>query len=213
MSSATSLSGVSNAVKLELYGLFKLLTVAPTPNTQRPSFFDMTGRTKWDAWAQASKDYDRRLPDAETRYLDIARDLGWKEGVSATQDEREDASSSEEQSEEGGGGSGMGIMVSTLMPATVEETSTSELHRLVVGGDANVLHDYVTTMSGTEVNERDEFGYTALHLAADRGNIVAIRALLAKGADRHLKDPDDFTALELANIAGHEDIAVLLNEH
>jgi diazepam-binding inhibitor (GABA receptor modulating acyl-CoA-binding protein) len=47
---AASQSGsLDSDALLRLYGLFKQAT-AGTCNTQRPSFFDRRGRTKWDAW-------------------------------------------------------------------------------------------------------------------------------------------------------------------
>jgi len=62
-----------------------------------------------------------------------------------------------------------------------------------------------------DLNARDEFKYTALHLAADRGNVKIVKLLLEKGADQILKDPDNLTALELAETAGHEDVVKLLS--
>ena len=74
-------------------------------------------------------------------------------------------------------------------------------------------------------------GYTPLHLACDRGNLAVVEVLLKHGADRNLKasrsfiyhsrvcahrhpmqDPDELTALELAETCGHEDIANLLKD-
>ncbi|EEB98432.1 hypothetical protein MPER_02059, partial [Moniliophthora perniciosa FA553] len=80
LSNASSLNKVSNDIKLELYGLYKWLTASPSPNTSRPSFFDLTGRAKWDAWNTAGLKF-KDGAEAEKRYLQIARDLGWKEGV------------------------------------------------------------------------------------------------------------------------------------
>ncbi|WVR09178.1 hypothetical protein IAU60_006240 [Kwoniella sp. DSM 27419] len=53
-------------------------------------------------------------------------------------------------------------------------------------------------------------GYTALHLAADRGYAEMVEYLLRAGADRHLKDEDDQTALALAEISGRTEIVALL---
>lgn len=72
-------------------------------------------------------------------------------------------------------------------------------------------------------------GYTALHLACDRGNLAVVELLLKHGADRTLKascplmwfpricaqlyliqDPDELTALELAETCGHDEIVKAL---
>ncbi|KAI0067813.1 ankyrin [Artomyces pyxidatus] len=208
LSNASSLSQVSSSVKLELYGLFKSLTVSPTPNTSRPSFFDMTARAKWDAWALAGKDYGERLADAEKKYLEIARTLGWKEGaipgVADETDETVDGHS--------GGGVGLGNSVSVMSAPDEESASSSHLHDLAVRDDAQLLSDFLNGKSDPEidVNAKDEYGYTALHLASDRGNRAAVEVLLKAGADKSQQDVDGYTAVELAKIAGHSDIVALL---
>lgn len=69
-------------------------------------------------------------------------------------------------------------------------------------------------------------GYTALHLASDRGHIAVVKLLLERGANPSLKvsllftmvgasltleqDADDLTAVELARVSEHDDIARLL---
>jgi ankyrin repeat protein len=74
-------------------------------------------------------------------------------------------------------------------------------------------------------------GYTALHLAADRGNTATVELLLKHGADKTLKvstlpavyiaciisifftkkDADGYTAADLAGIAQRPDIVALLD--
>lgn len=73
-------------------------------------------------------------------------------------------------------------------------------------------------------------GYTPLHLACDRGHLPVVRLLLTKEVELDVKvrrplmicslhlsleivqDPDEFTAVELARIAEHQDIVALLEE-
>ncbi|KAF9076182.1 ankyrin repeat-containing domain protein [Rhodocollybia butyracea] len=218
LSNAPSLAKVSNAVKLELYGLFKWLTVAHKPNTARPSIFDMTGRAKWDAWDNISKRYNNGA-DAENRYLEIARDLGWQQGVpgnseSQTMPEDDSAwdsesSSNQSKSREKGSGVGMGVSVSSM--AAPETDFDNTMHGLAIAGDPNKLETLISLDSDVDLNAFDEFGYTPLHLACDRGNTEIVRLLLAKGADSSIKDSDEMTPLELAQTSGHEDIAQLLS--
>jgi len=206
LSSASSLTQVSNSVKLELYGLFKVLTVAPSPNTDRPSFFDISGRAKWDAWMLASKTYEGRPSGAEQRYLDVARSLGWAECATAVTDE------TEEQVEESGGGTGMGVSVSVVSPPSPDEEAATSggLHGYAMGGDVTATSAFLRDSEGLDINALDEYGYTALHLAADRGNIATVELLLQHDADKTLKDTDGYTAADLATIAQRPDIVALL---
>ncbi|KAI9462467.1 ankyrin [Lactarius psammicola] len=214
LSNASSLTRVSNSVKLELYGLFKLLTVATSPNTSRPSFFEIAGRAKWDAWALAAETYEGCPSDAENRYLDIARSLGWKEGSSAATPAPAPAASDDEteegQEERGGsgGGTGMGISVSVMSPPTLDDSSG--LHGHAMRNDVAAVSAFLSANQGTDINVRDEYGYTALHLAADRGNAATVEFLLEQGADKTLKDTDGYTATDLATIAQRHDIVALL---
>ncbi|KAI6129238.1 acyl CoA binding protein-domain-containing protein [Pisolithus croceorrhizus] len=221
LSRASSLSSVPNSTKLELYGLYKFLTVSPLPQTSRPSLFDMTGRAKWDAWSNTAKTYNDRKGDAEKRYLDIARELGWIPGDAGTQvkSPSDQTSSSEVWDDELGmtvsGSSnnhgGMGTMVSALArPADQDGAET--LHKLAIEGGADKISRFIETHPLLDINERDEFGYTALHLACDRGNLPTAKVLLEHGGDPLLKDPDNLIAAELAEIAGHDKLSALLRQ-
>ncbi|MGZ6125643.1 MAG: ankyrin repeat domain-containing protein [Myxococcales bacterium] len=72
-------------------------------------------------------------------------------------------------------------------------------------GAANVLLG-----RGAEVNARQAEGVTALHEAAQNGDVVSIRMLLDAGADASAALPDGRTALDLARAAKHADAARLL---
>ena len=140
------------------YGLFKLLTVAPSPNTTRPSFFDISGRAKWDAWKLASETYEGRPSEAEQRYLDIATDLGWKEGapaaVAVTSETEERATA-----ERGGGGSGMGVSVSVMSPPQEDEESATGLHAYAMREDVAAMSAFLEAGAGEglDIDARDEY--------------------------------------------------------
>lgn len=216
LSNAPALTPVSNAIKLELYGLFKFLTVSHSPNTSRPSIFDFTGRAKWDAWNAAGQKYGDRGVDAECRYLDIASGLGWAEDMSLEDfedqedddddiwDKPSDASNTLKSGEDG-----IGNVVSTMMHDE-DDGSKSRIINLVVDGDVQGVVSYLDGHPDMDVNEVDENGYTPLHLACDRGNAEMVKLLLSRGADMNMKDADELTALELAEISGHDDIVTVL---
>jgi ankyrin repeat protein len=65
---------------------------------------------------------------------------------------------------------------------------------------------------GVEVNQRDEYGSTALHWAAQHGSVEMVKVLLSRGADVHLKDKAGEDAIYLAADNGNAEIVQLLTE-
>ena len=61
---------------------------------------------------------------------------------------------------------------------------------------------------GTDVNSVDNEGYSALHAAAENGYLEVVKYLVEKGADVQYKA--QYTALELAEMAGNNDVVVYL---
>ncbi|KAG0625599.1 hypothetical protein M758_2G067400 [Ceratodon purpureus] len=55
----------SDADLLILYGLFKVATVGKV-DTDRPAFFDMKGKSKWDAWKKVE---DKSPEEAKKDYI------------------------------------------------------------------------------------------------------------------------------------------------
>ncbi|KAJ7932493.1 ankyrin repeat-containing domain protein [Mycena leptocephala] len=216
LSNASSIPNVPSAVKLELYGLFKYVTVSSLPASQRPSIFDFTGRAKWDAWTAAGNTYSTKA-DAEIRYLEIAQSLGWTEGVvlpettTASQSENiwDSDDDVKEPTKRSGETGGFGSSVSSM--ARPEDESDASLHGLAISNDLQGLVSLLQEDPDVNLDARDDFGYTPLHLAADRGHLSIVQFLLEKGADRTIKDEDDLSAVELAHAAGHERIVQLLN--
>ncbi|KAF7306841.1 Acyl-binding protein [Mycena indigotica] len=155
----------------------------------------MTGRAKWDAWTNTGGAVTSKA-EAEARYVAIAESLGWKGPFG------EDNNWDNEDS--GGGGSGMGTAVSAM--ARPEAVQDNSLHGLAVANRADELA--LLWMGQASTGTRDEFGYTALHLAADRGHTLVVQLLLQRGADRNIQDEDGLTAAELAEAAGHDGICL-----
>jgi acyl-CoA-binding protein len=61
----------SDETMLQLYGLYKQATVGDV-NTDRPSFWDLVGKAKWDSWDSYK---GLSMDDAKTRYTDLVQHL------------------------------------------------------------------------------------------------------------------------------------------
>ena len=61
---------------------------------------------------------------------------------------------------------------------------------------------------GLDPNQTDEEGYSALHAAAENGYLEVVQLLMNRGADIYHKA--EYTALQLAEMADHQDIIVYL---
>ncbi|GJN91080.1 hypothetical protein Rhopal_004095-T1 [Rhodotorula paludigena] len=206
---ASSSTPTSTEVKLRLYALYKVATVSNRPQSSRPGLLDFSGRAKWDAWDKlgrrdefAGLEEGERRDRAERAYVDEARKLDF----AAEGDERDPAAVELPVKKE------QMVAVSTMGTDFVDEAPPSRLHELAIAGDAGALEAFLAGEGrGADINERDSYGYTPLHLATDRGHAPVVKVLLEAGADRALADEDGNTALDLARLAEHDDLVALLS--
>ena len=128
------------------------------PNTSRPSVFDMTGRAKWDAWAAAGNRYNAAV-DAENRYLEIARNLGWSESVGNEQKPPTDVDlehlSDEDDVPANASSAGLGLSVSRM--ARPDVPADKSLHGLVLACDVPGLLSLLDGHSNLDLNALDEY--------------------------------------------------------
>lgn len=61
---------------------------------------------------------------------------------------------------------------------------------------------------GIDPNQADDEGYSALHAAAENNHLNIVKLLVSKGASVNHKSP--YTALELAEMADHQEIMAYL---
>lgn len=139
-----------------------MVTTSQSPNTSRPSIFDLTGRAKWDAWDKASKEFaGKSLEEVQQRYLDVCSSLGWEPALnvdpSTTEDDEEpiDWSTPYEPDKGNGDHNGMGNSVSVL-ETDEEEIDATTIHGLAVLGDVGKLETFLD-LSPDSVNEFDEY--------------------------------------------------------
>ncbi|KAG9047917.1 hypothetical protein FS842_000532 [Serendipita sp. 407] len=219
VTSSSQLKNLSNNTKLELYALYKMITVSRHPNVTKPSIFDMTGRAKWDAWDKAGKEYSQvDTGTLQEKYLDRCKELGWVPSASTTtlnkqveptrvalQEENLDSIDWDAPDDQLGGqkrsDKSMGKNVSVLQEEDVEIDPKTP-HGLAILGDEGRL-ETLLQLGGVDINQRDEFGYTALHLAADRGNVGVVKLLIARGADPSIQVRGYPRPLSLDGLGGY----------
>ena len=92
----------------------------------------------------------------------------------------------------------------------VERTGVNLLHWAAITNRADVIPELAK--AGVDINGIDEHGYTPLMYAAtiDFGDTATLRALLAAGADRRVKNGAGRTALQQARRLGNEQLAKAL---
>lgn len=87
-----------------------------------------------------------------------------------------------------------------------ESSGINLLHWATITNRAAVIP--VLAKAGVHINATDDFGYTPLMYAAtiDQGDAEALKALLAAGADRSIRNDEGRTALEQARRFKHSDL-------
>ena len=76
----------------------------------------------------------------------------------------------------------------------------TSLHYAAYYGHKNVAKLLID--NGSDVNVKDEYGWTPLHSAAIKGDLETVQALLKAGADMTAKDKKGRTSLHSAAIYG-----------
>ena len=133
---------------VQLYALYKYVTVGPKPLTSRPSIFDMTGRAKWDAWISIADKHGFTAPaQAEARYLELCKEHGWVPDappIYIEQLEEEEEGDIDWDAPDGpgarpAGAGGMANAVSVLQQEEEEPLDLNTLHGAVLAGDLERL--------------------------------------------------------------------------
>ncbi|EXS28718.1 ankyrin repeat domain-containing protein [Acinetobacter sp. 826659] len=93
------------------------------------------------------------------------------------------------------------------LPEDNEELSLPELVYWASLGDLDQVEQLL--LEGQDPNQADDEGYSALQAAAENDHLEIVQLLIEKGA--HVTYKSEYTALELAEMAGNADVVEYLN--
>ncbi len=95
-------------------------------------------------------------------------------------------------------------------PTAAEAAQYSGLHAAAYRGDVAAINDLLGKKS--DLNARDAYGRTPLHVATHARKVEAARALIKAGANTALLERDRYDAVTIASVADDEDtLRVLLS--
>ena len=85
------------------------------------------------------------------------------------------------------------------------------LQRAAAAGRVDIVEELLT--AGQDLNQQNELGQTALHVACSVGNVAVASVLLQRGAEAGMRDFRHETALIKAAKGGHDGIIELFLQH
>jgi len=173
---------------LYFYARYKQATVGLC-NTPKPSFYQLTEKSKWNAWnelgemgrVEAQLQYIQRLTEIEPTWLE-------KDATDPTEG---------------------WVSVSSPLKEAPLTPGTETVWDLVKEGCVESL----TQLPLNLTSFTDQDGLTLLHWAADRGHTEVVRLLLNRDKDLlDMQDMDGQTALHYAASCGHQELVAVLIE-
>ena len=103
-----------------------------------------------------------------------------------------------------------GVLVGCATTQSPEALSTRapaiSIRQAAWDGDIKAVKQHLA--AGVDVDEKDLYGETSLHYAADKGHKEIVELLIANGADVNVKEKD--TPMHKAAMNGHKEIIELL---
>jgi len=108
-----------------------------------------------------------------------------------------------------------GLITLLLLPVLLiscarPEPPTINLYRAVHAGNLDQIKRHIEY--GTDLNQTDPEGRTALHFAAESGRMIISELLVKNGAQMDIRDSEGRTPLETALLSGKTKVADLLLE-
>ena len=212
------LSRLPQINQLDYYGLFKQGTLGDCSVHQSspPPAADLVATTKYRAWLKF-QGMDRMT--AMQTYIDKAVHYQFIHNISDGEDD---------ENYELEGDAVIDSMCLDIKPSTLTneyddkaalelEDSHYPLHAVAREGQLDALitlllrdETHSAKESSHNANAPDDSGQTPLHLAADRGHIQCMKALVLAGADINSVDNDGISVLQAGVISGDSDCCRLL---
>ena len=198
---AASFTGVTDRLRLSLYGCYKQATIGNC-NTKRPGIFDQIGRAKWDAWEKLR---GVSPVSAKRMYIETCLKVDSSRVSRLLSGELEEGEQSVTRA-------GLPFIdrVSSLAGNLREEDMKqgyTTIHDFCKIGDLSSLQLQLTDANKNSI---DDLGMAPLHWACDRGNIHIVEYLLERQVDINLYSIEQQTPLHIASGCGHTDLVVLL---
>eukprot|EP00049_Salpingoeca_infusionum_P010708 m.184964 g.184964 ORF g.184964 m.184964 type:complete len:250 (-) comp14725_c1_seq2:457-1206(-) len=191
---------ISDKVKLQLYGLYKQVTVGDC-NTSKPAMWNATARAKWGAW---NNNAGKGTEDAMNEYVAIVQQSfpDWASGSRETTDAAKPSRL------------GFGPVMSMPSIEQDEEEHAQQdiqpsFHHHVSNGNLEGVRAMLN-QDPSHALVIDEEGMTPLHWSADRGHFGVTELLVHHGAAIDLRDNSGDTALHNAALCGHSEVVELL---
>nr|XP_045619132.1 poly [ADP-ribose] polymerase tankyrase-1-like [Procambarus clarkii] len=103
------------------------------------------------------------------------------------------------------------LLLLHLPHGTAEVKGEKLVHWASKGGHVKILHYLKTTKCNLRATTKGT-RRTALHLAADNGNLDAVKWLVEQGLSLDHRDADGFTAKDLAEHEGHREVELYLQQ-
>lgn len=174
---------LDNNQLLELYGLFKQSTEGKC-TLPKPGWFDGRNRRKWEAWKAIE---DMSPIKAKQKYIDLVQKLDPEFSIESPKGPKE-----------------TWVAVSSLKKTDEPKLIINELS--ILDAARENFGERVTALlkqNPALKNEKDEDGLSALHWAADRDAIDALKAAISGGCPIDAVDDSGQTALHYAVSCGH----------
>eukprot|EP01138_Halocafeteria_seosinensis_P008278 gb/GECG01008459.1/.p1 GENE.gb/GECG01008459.1/~~gb/GECG01008459.1/.p1 ORF type:complete len:303 (+),score=42.34 gb/GECG01008459.1/:1-909(+) len=163
--------------QLQLYGLYKQATEGPC-NKEAPSRLDFRNRAKWESWKRLG---EMSKYDAKNAYVGLLDELA-PQWSSFDLDGTETAPPTQPVDE-------AGVSVSTMKHVLGDEAEKSEeLDHLVLMIQNNQTQELRKALEGSDSAEiRNSSGETLLHVAADEGNLEALKVIVTHASSLNIQ--------------------------